>query len=415
MTEAITKKKTPTGTMDIASDLYNLYEEYKTYLENLFKQYGGKGLDTPVFEIRENLLNKYGDEAEKLLVFNLQDHGGDSHEKYTLRYDLTIPKIRHVVQNNIVKDRIYSIGKVYRRDHPSSGRFREFYQADFDIIGESNSTMVNEFMLFKMVIEFMNKINSEYTIHINFTQNLYHIIVELLGIDITMFKKICTVIDKLDKNKFEDVVSELKNNRLDNDKIEQLRLYLEEKTPRDTHSIAMYDKLVGLLSISECESKEASRKNNIIFTPTLARGLDYYNGIIFEVKAKNNNLTIISGGRYDNLIPNTTLIGLSFGLSRIIDIMKITTENKWKDLYYLATLKGIGFDDKIKIWNNLENKFKRRIMISDEETDKKLIKIITHCITNNIKYLYIIGPDELKENKVILKDLENKTQELICL
>lgn len=83
---------------------------------------------------------------KKLLIFNLQDHGGDEQEKYTLRYDLTIPKIRHIISNKIKKDRIYLIGKVYRRDNPSSGRFREFYQVDFDIIGESNDTMINEYL-----------------------------------------------------------------------------------------------------------------------------------------------------------------------------------------------------------------------------------------------------------------------------
>ena len=149
--EMITNKKTPIGTFDIEGDIYELYEEYISYFKDLFKKYGGRGLETPVFEIRENLLNKYGDEAEKLLIFNLQDHGGDAQEKYTLRYDLTIPKIRYIISNKIKKDRIYSIDKVYRRDNPSSGRFREFYQVDFDIVGESNETMINEYLLFKIL------------------------------------------------------------------------------------------------------------------------------------------------------------------------------------------------------------------------------------------------------------------------
>jgi histidyl-tRNA synthetase len=402
----ITNKKTPIGTFDIEGDIYELYEEYISYFKDLFKKYGGRGLETPVFEIRENLLNKYGDEAEKLLIFNLQDHGGDAQEKYTLRYDLTIPKIRYIISNKIKKDRIYSIGKVYRRDNPSNGRFREFYQVDFDIVGESNETMINEYLLFKMVKDFMKKINLEYTIHINFTYNLYYILVDLLNIDKKNFKNICSTIDKLDKNTFEEIIDELKNKGLNEKQINELKLYLEEKKPIEKKTIELYDRLLDLIKDDELK---------LNYTSTLARGLDYYNGIIFEIKLIKNNLSIISGGRYDNIINDTSLIGISFGLSRIIDIIKPEIEKKWKNIYYLTAMKNISIQDKIRVWNNLEDKFNQKIIISDECQDKKLIKVITYCITNNIKYLYIIGEDELKQNKVIIKDLENNTQNLINL
>lgn len=404
--EIITNKKTPIGTFDIMYDIYELYEEYISYFKDLFKKYGGRGLETPVFEIRENLLNKYGDEAEKLLIFNLQDHGGDLQEKYTLRYDLTIPKIRYIISNKIKKDRIYSIGKVYRRDNPSSGRFREFYQVDFDIVGESNETMINEYLLFKMVKDFMKKINLEYTIYINFTYNLYYILIDLLNIDKKNFKNICSTIDKLDKNKFEDIIDELKNKGLNEEQINKLKLYLEDTKPIEKRSIELYDRILDLIKDDELK---------LNYTSTLARGLDYYNGIIFEIKLTDNNLSIISGGRYDNTINDTTLIGISFGLSRIIDIIKPKIEKKWKNMYYLTAMKNISIHDKIRVWNNLEDKFSQKIIISDECQDKKLIKVITYCITNNIKYLYVIGEDELKQNKVIIKDLENNTQNLIDL
>jgi len=406
--EIITNKKTPIGTFDIASDTYDIYEEYISYLKDLFQKYGGRGLETPAFEIRENLLNKYGDEAEKLLIFNLQDHGGDTQEKYTLRYDLTIPKIRHIIANKIKKDRIYSIGKVYRRDNPSSGRFREFYQADFDIVGESNESMINEYLLFKLAKDFMKKINLEYTIYINFTYNLYYILVDLLNIDKHKFKNICSTIDKLDKYKFEDIIDELKNKGLNDIQIDKLQIYLTETKPLEKRTIELYDKLLDLIKDDELKTK-------IKYTSTLARGLDYYNGIIFEIKLNENNLSIISGGRYDNIINDTTLIGISFGLSRIIDIIKPKINKIWKNMYYLTAMKNIQLQDKIRVWNKLEDKFNQKIIISDECEDKKLIKVITYCITNNIRYLYIIGEDELKENKVIIKDLENNTQDLFYL
>lgn len=121
------------------------------------------------------------------------------------------------------------------------------------------------------------------------------------------------------------------------------------------------------------------------------------------------------GGRYDNLIPGCSLIGMSFGVSRIVSVLKQTQIFTWKNLYYLTALNGISLDEKLKYWKLLENKYNHSIMISDEETNKKLIKIITYCVTSGIKYLYVLAPDELKKNQVIIKDLEHKTQSIIDL
>jgi histidyl-tRNA synthetase len=432
MTEIIPFKKTPIGTIDLYDVSYDEIKKYINYLDTLFANYGAKGLETPMFEIRENLLSKYGEEAENLLIYNLADTGSDTQEKYTLRYDLTIPKVRYIMSNNIIKDRIYSIGKVFRRDNPSLGRFREFYQADFDIIGESNTSMVNEYLLFKMVNQFINEIKTNflsdlnasinYTIYVNFTQNLHYILIDQLKIDQIMFKKVCATIDKLDKYKFDELIQEFKTKGLTIEQIELLRTYLIRQTnPIDEWSNNMWQKIQHLIS------SDSDLNDKIIFCPSLARGLDYYNGIIYEVKIKsdinNTSSSIISGGRYDNLIPNTTLIGLSFGLSRIISIVNKISEEllkksqnfQWKNLYYMASMKGISFDDKIKYWNLFEQKFNQQIIISDEEADKKLIKVITYCITNGIKYLYVLAPDELKNQCVILKNLETKTQFLINL
>jgi histidyl-tRNA synthetase len=465
MTDIIPFKKTPIGTVDLYDASYDELKKYINYLETLFANYGGKGLETPMFEIRENLLSKYGEEAENLLIYNLADNIDNTNntnetdlntkEKYTLRYDLTIPKVRYIMSNNTIKDRIYSIGKVFRRDNPSLGRFREFYQADFDIIGESNTTMVNEFLLFKMVRQFISELKNNfiisegigsdiglnYKIYVNFTQNLHYILIDQLKIDHLMFKKICSTIDKLDKYQFDDLKTEFKLKGLSDKQIDMLKTYLNNQMePVDELANGMWKKLQYLISF------DTELNDKIIFCPSLARGLDYYNGIIYEVKIESeiNNLinaissSIISGGRYDNLIPNTTLIGLSFGLSRIISICnkikesimlsKLSKSNnldnnknqyqtkfKWKNLYYMASMKGISFEDKIKYWNLFEKKFNRQIIVSDEENDKKLIKVITYCVMHGIKYLYVLAPDELRKQCVILKDLENKTQILIDL
>jgi len=268
--------------------------------------------------------------------------------------------------------------------------------------------MINEYLLFKLAKDFMKKINLKYTININFTYNLYYILVDLLNIDKHKFKNICSTIDKLDKYKFEDIIDELKNKGLNDIQIDKLKIYLTETKPLEKRTIELYDRLLDLIKDDELKTK-------IKYTSTLARGLDYYNGIIFEIKLNENNLSIISGGRYDNIINDTTLIGISFGLSRIIDIIKPKINKIWKNMYYLTAMKNISLQDKIRVWNKLEDKFNQKIIISDECEDKKLIKVITYCITNNIRYLYIIGEDELKENKVIIKDLENNTQDLFYL
>ena len=437
-------KKTPIGTIDIYDVTYDELKRYIFFIETLFIQYGGKGLETPMFEIRENLLSKYGEEAENLLIYNLVDTNNDdssnattnsnTREKYTLRYDLTIPKVRHIVSNNIIKDRIYSIGKVFRRDNPSLGRYREFYQADFDIIGESNTSMINEYLLFKMIKQFMTQLNMaqlnmtqlniDYKIYINFTQNLKWILIDQLKCDVSMFKKICSTIDKLDKCNFTDLINEFKQKGLDDEQIILLKtLLFESSEPRDTESNNLFKKLINLINL------DTELPNKVIFCPTLARGLDYYEGIIYEVKIISSQLdtspSIISGGRYDNLIPNTTLIGLSFGLSRIISIMNRLVEKTsiyslssqvnfvWKEQYYLSSMKGIKLEDKIKYWNLLEKRFNQQIIIADEEQDKKLIKVITYCVTNGIKYLYVLAPDELKNGQIIMKNLMDKTQVLI--
>lgn len=451
MTDIIPIKKTPIGTIDLYDESYDDIKKYINYIETLFINYGGKGLETPMFEIRENLLAKYGEEAENVLIYNLADNGSDTStkEKYTLRYDLTIPKVRYIMSNNIIKDRIYSIGKVFRRDNPSLGRFREFYQADFDIIGESNTTMINEYLLFKMIKQFIDElrfnflnigsniesnVKINYKIYINFTQNLYYMLIEQLKIDQLMFKKICSTIDKLDKYSFDELVTEFKIKGLLDDQIEQLKCFLFNNIePIDQYSNNMWKKLQHLISFDD------DLFDKIVFCPSLARGLDYYNGIIYEVKISSEidnasniiSSSIISGGRYDNLIPNTSLIGLSFGLSRIISIINkikedilLTKSNgpsnnlgqinfQWKNLYYMTSMKDILFEDKIKYWNLFEQKFNQKIIISDEESDKKLVKVITYCVTHGIKYLYVLAPDELKKGFVMLKDLENKTQILI--
>jgi histidyl-tRNA synthetase len=402
--------KPPKGTIDLYGDEYEKISYYKSQLEKIFIQNGGIGLETPVFDHKSNLMDKYGEEAETKLVFNLEQTGNDDSEKYTLKYDLTIPKMRFVKSKSIDKARIYSINKVYRRDTPSLGRFREFYQADFDIIGEDSTSLINECILLKMAHQFIQTNNlGGYKILINDTSNLFYMLIDLVGIDVNNFKSICSTIDKLDKYPFDKLETEFKLKGLSDNQIQLLKTHLLNTIPINPEILEKINKIKSMAKHFEFDS-------NIVFTPHMARGLDYYNGIIFEIVLDNFNSTIISGGRYDGLIDNTSLIGISFGLSRMLELLNNSNITKWKSIYMISCISSsIDLNTKLSICSKLEKKFGFPIQINSDIKEKKLIKTINWCIQNYIKYLFIIGPDELKLNKVILKDLEKSSQELIEL
>ncbi len=400
--------KKPKGTIDFFNDKYDKLVFYKNKLEKLFRENGGLPLETPTFELENILLNKYGEEAENKLIFSIKniDINNENSEKYSLRYDLTIPLERFVIENGIKKLRRYSIGKVYRRDQPSVGRYREFYQADFDIIGEDNNDMINEFILLKMVNTFLQECNiNNYKILINDTNNLKYMLINELNIDIKNFKNICQTIDKLDKYTFEEIKTELKSKDLDEIQISKLEKLVKLNEPINNSTIINYNKLKSYSNYFNFDDK-------LYFTSSLARGLDYYNGFIFEIKIDNFAPTIISGGRYDNLIPNTTMIGISFGLSRILDLLNYDI-NDWNETYYITTIGKIDFDIKLKILSFLETKLNIKIMLDSSIKTKKFIKELNYCIENKIRYIFVIAENEYMQNKIILKDLKNKTQELL--
>ncbi len=407
----ISNSKTPKGTIDLYDyDLLKL-NYYSNYLKNLFVQNNGIQLETPVFEVRENLLGKYGEEAETKLVYNLEENGSEQAEKYTLRYDLTVPKVRFVVGSGIKKARIYSIGKVYRRDNPALGRFREFYQADFDIFGENSDSMINEVLIFKMVRDFMNFASkSNYQILINDTANLESILLTNLSIDKSKFKSICSTIDKLDKTPFDDLIKEFEQKGLGLEQISKLKEMINSTQPINLESTSRINKILNL-----CE--ELGFGDKVRFCASLARGLDYYNGIIFEVKLLEQDFSssVISGGRYDGMVSNTiSSIGISFGLSRLMTLLDYKPED-FESKYFITNLDPMDLETKFKWIRIIEDKLKVNLIFSPEESNRKLVKVINDCISDKIRYLIILASRELEEGKIIIKDLKNKTQEFIEL
>ena len=408
--------KTPKGTIDLYGENFSIFSQYKNSLEKLFIEYGGNGLDTPVFEIRENLIGA-GDECCNKLIYNLEDDGSKMSEQYSLRYDLTVPKSRFIRSNNIKKDKIYSIGKVYRRDNPSKGRYREFYQADFDIVDvdqgsvEEGEDIMNEFMLLKMASEFLSEKGvTDYTILINDTKYPYYLLIDVLNIKPESFKSVCSTIDKLDKTDFKSLREEFGQKGLTDKQMDEFeQLLISDVSLSDE----MDRKIKLFIDYADCIQSPFGDK--IKFCPYLARGLDYYNGLIFEIKLNTGNAsTIISGGRYDGFVPGRRMVGISFGITRMMDLIEQKKEeSEWKDIYYLTSLDDVDMKTKLSILSVCEKIFSKKINTSFSV--KKLVKTINYCISNKIRYLIILSENEIKMGYIILKDLKLNTQVNVSL
>jgi histidyl-tRNA synthetase len=394
--------KQPKGTIDYFGDNGNKLKYSIKEIENIFIKYGGKFLDTPTFERKDILMGKYGEEAETKLIYELkQDENGG--ELLALKYDQTVPFIRFLTQNKIEKIKRYSISKVFRRDNPNinQGRYREFYQADFDIVGESNTNMYSEILIFNMIDDILLKLGiTDYIIKINDTNNLKNILLNELKIEQLQFKTICSTIDKLDKKKFDELIDEFKLKNLNDEQINKLKFILQSN---NIYCETFKNNLQKIKNI--CNDK-------IQYDISLARGLDYYNGIIFEVKINNFDSTIIAGGRYDGIIKNT-LIGFSVGITRILNFINIS--NDWKNEYYLTTIGDTISDEaKFTIFKYCKNNISKDNPINMNLTkDKNLKKVIMESVNNKIRYLIIIAEEELKNNNIIIKDLKESKQEIV--
>ncbi|SCU97522.1 LADA_0H06722g1_1 [Lachancea dasiensis] len=361
--------KTPKGTKDWYDKDMVIREEIFSKLSKTFKRHGGTTLDTPVFELREILAGKYGEDSK--LIYNLQDQGG---ELCSLRYDLTVPFARFVAMNNIQNIKRYHIAKVYRRDQPAmtKGRMREFYQCDFDIAGNYESMIPDAECLAIMVEGFASLGIKDYKVKLNHRKILDGIF-QVAGVKDEDVRKISSAVDKLDKTPWETVKHEI--------------VVEKGQTEATADKIGEYVKLNGTLQeIHAFLSKDAAITSNerakqgldelatftkyveameidsyISFDLSLARGLDYYTGIIFEAvtkgsappknaeelkkKAKNAEDaseyvgvgSIAGGGRYDNLVNmfaeatgkkavQIPCVGFSFGIERIFSLIKQRAE-----------------------------------------------------------------------------------------
>lgn len=401
--------KTPKGTKDWSGSDALLRDRIFTTIADVFKRHGGTALDTPVFELREILAGKYGEDSK--LIFDLQDQGG---EICSLRYDLTVPFARWLAMNPDVRSiKRYHIAKVYRRDQPavSKGRMREFYQCDFDIAGAFDA-MVPDAEVLRIVSEVFEELgwNGRYTIKLNHRKILDGVFA-VCGVPEAKIRPISSAVDKLDKMPWADVRKEMVDEKgLDGAVADRIETYVMHKGGRELLDRLLQDENLNANASAKSGLDDMALMmdyleafgvlEKISFDMSLARGLDYYTGVIYEVvtegsapavqsgapeaqklqksgkKDKSKNLededrsndptlgvgSVAAGGRYDNLVgmfmPKAQIpcVGISFGVDRIFSITKARLEreqstdafrNSEVDAYVMA-FGGKGFSGMLK-------------------------------------------------------------------
>ncbi len=433
----------PKGTRDFSPQVLQKRNYIFNTIKKVFELFGFQPIETPVMEKLSTLTGKYGEEGDKLIfkVLNSGDYlskvknsdaaiksldaNALSYEisEKALRYDLTIPFARYVTmhQNKITFPfKRYQIQPVWRADRPQKGRYREFYQCDVDVVG--SDSLLNEIELVQIYDHVFKSLQIPVIIKIN-NRKILNGIAEVLAVE-DQFKDLITAIDKLDKIGVEGVNKELYQKNFSQEVIDNLSRYLTNATAIDWKE-ELKNSEIGKKGAEELSYilnnlKELKLHNEIVFDPTLARGLEYYTGTIYEVKAKNVSIgSIGGGGRYDDLtglfgLPGISGVGISFGADRIYDVMEelnIFPENTMHTTQVLLT----NFDENtekyaLPILQDLRNNNIESEIYPDHVKLKKQFK---YADTKNIPYVVVIGPEEANQQKVTLKNMKSGEQELL--
>ena len=438
------KPSIPKGTRDFSPVEMARRNYIFDTIRQVYALYGFQQIETPAMENLSTLMGKYGEEGDKLLfkILNSGDfmaHAGDTDNltppqlaaricEKGLRYDLTVPFARYVVQH---RDELqlpfkrYQIQPVWRADRPQKGRYREFYQCDADIVG--SDSLVNEVELMQIVDTVFDKLHIRVMIHIN-NRKILTGIAETIGaadkiVDITV------AIDKLDKIGLDKVNEELAAGGLSAEAIDTLQPILtmtgsnDEKL--DTISQVLAQSETGMKGVEETRFildmlKQCSLSNDIMLDLTLARGLNYYTGAIFEVKALDTPMgSITGGGRYDNLtgifgMPGLSGVGISFGADRIYDVLN--TLNLYPEETTESTqLLFINFGlNEMTYCMPIAQKCRMAGIRAEVYPDAvKMKKQMAYANAKHIPYVALAGENEIAQGKITLKNMSSGEQQLL--
>ena len=442
------KPSIPKGTRDFSPVEMAKRNYIFNTIRDVYHLYGFQQIETPSMEMLSTLMGKYGDEGDKLL-FKIQNSGdyfsGITDEELLsrnavklaskfcekgLRYDLTVPFARYVVMH---RDEItfpfkrYQIQPVWRADRPQKGRYREFYQCDADVVG--SDSLLNEVELMQIVDTVFSRFNIRVCIKIN-NRKILSGIAEIIG-EADKIVDITVAIDKLDKIGLENVNAELKEKGISDEAIAKLQpIILLSGT--NTEKLATLKSVLaasetGMKGVEESEFilgtlETMGLKNEIELDLTLARGLNYYTGAIFEVKALDVQIgSITGGGRYDNLtgvfgMEGVSGVGFSFGADRIFDVLNQL------DLYPEGSLKttqllfvNFGQKEEIHLLPLIAKVRKAGIRTELYPESTKMKKQMGYADAKKIPFVAIVGENEMAENKINLKNMLTGEQNLVTI
>jgi histidyl-tRNA synthetase len=448
----MTKPTIPQGTRDFGPEVVRKRQYIFNTIRTVFELYGFQPLETPAMENLDTLMGKYGEEGDKL-IFKILNNGLDNPAKHdsakeefekvlqgkntkgiterALKYDLTIPFARYVAMNHgqlTFPFKRYQIQPVWRADRPQKGRYREFYQCDADIVG--SNALINEVEFVNIYTEVFTRLGiAGFRLQIN-SRKILTALAELCGgadkmMDITI------AIDKLDKIGLEKVKEELAGRGLTTDQISIIENYLsidganDEKLSRIKELFVNSE--VGKKGIEELEfvlsqSTIANRQSAINIDFTLARGLNYYTGIIFEAKAPAEVKigSIGGGGRYDDLtglfgVPNIPGVGISFGVDRIYDVMEElklfpqTVEQGTKVLFF-----NLGVEESKAAYRLLQEVRSKGVAAEIYHENVKMDKQFKYAERKGTPYVVILGSRELQEGNAVVKNLGTGEQQTVA-
>ena len=436
---------TPKGTRDFSPEELRKREYIFSVIKKYFSLYGFVPIETPAMENLSSLLGKYGEEGDKLLfkILNSGDFlSGVQGNDFTatslagkicekgLRYDLTVPFARYVVQHYgkmVFPFKRYQIQPVWRADRPQKGRYREFVQCDADVIG--SDALINEAELLMLIHDVFAELGCKIRIHIN-SRKILSAIASLVGAPEKLIA-ITVAIDKLDKIGREEVQEELQAGGFSGEQIQKIVRFLAINGTNQEKTEALFSLLgsiaEGRQGIEEInallcliEGKEVTENLQVDFA--LARGLSYYTGMIFEVKARDVQIgSICGGGRYDNLtgifgLSGMSGVGVSFGADRIYDVLEQLA--LFPDTLYAGSkvmVANFSTDDTKDYLSIVSDLRKKNIACEVYPDPVKLKKQLAYADAKKISYVVLIGEEEKKEGVVTLRNMFSGEQTKVAL
>ncbi len=435
----------PQGTRDFSADVVRKRNFILSTIRQVFEIYGYEPLETPAMENLDTLMGKYGDEGDKL-IFKILNNGLDNPAKHdqarknfeevlagknnsgiterALRYDLTIPFARYVAMNHgklSFPFKRYQVQPVWRADRPQRGRYREFFQCDADVVG--STSLMNEVELASMYKMVFSRLGMPVSIRIN-NRKILAALANICG-GHQFMTDITVAIDKLDKIGLDKVKEELASKGLTADQVSTIEKYLliegsDEEKIRQAEQLLGHDE-EGKQGLEEMKYVLSFFSDTVETDLTLARGLNYYTGTIFEVKAKNVQMgSIGGGGRYDDLtglfgVKGIPGVGISFGVDRIYDVMeelKLMPEHLARGTR--ALFFNMGEAESAAAFRIMQELREKNVSAELYHEKAKFDKQFKYAEKKNIAFAVFVGADEISTHTALVKNLETGVQEKVA-